>query len=150
MSDAILVAIITSAVTVLGVILSETYMREKNYEENRDLNKHISDMVKYLSANIGKRITLDELSDKFKLSKSYINELFLRYTKYSPIDFFIRLKMDHACKLLKATDMRIYEIAMEVGYSDQYFFSRVFKQVVGVPPKKFREEPVAIISPGEI
>ena len=135
---------------VLGVILSETYMREKNYEENRDLNKHISDMVKYLSANIGKRITLDELSDKFKLSKSYINELFLRYTKYSPIDFFIRLKMDHACKLLKATDMRIYEIASEVGYSDQYFFSRVFKQVVGVPPKKFREDPVAIISPGEI
>ena len=135
---------------VLGVILSETYMREKIYEEDRELNRHISDMVKYLSANIGSRVTLDALSERFKLSKSYINELFIKYTKYPPIDFFIRLKMDHACKLLKATDMRIYEIASEVGYTDQYFFSRVFKQVVGVSPKKFREDPVAHIGPGEI
>ncbi|EEG72103.1 transcriptional regulator, AraC family, partial [[Clostridium] hylemonae DSM 15053] len=43
-----------------------------------------------------------------------------------------------ACKLLKATDMYIYEVSSELGYEDQYYFSRIFKKVVGVSPRDYK------------
>ncbi len=130
---------------VLSIILGETYMREKTSDDNRDQNQTISDIIKYMSFRLNQRITLEELSESFKISKSNINELFIKYTKKTPIDFFICMKIDRACKLLKSTDMKIYQVAIEVGYSDPYFFSRIFKHVVGLSPKKYRESPMAVI-----
>ena len=54
------------------------------------------------------------------------------------MDFFINLKMKEACKMLRSSEMYIYEIAQKLGYSDQYYFSRIFKKVVGMSPKKYK------------
>ena len=47
------------------------------------------------------------------------------------VGFFIHLKMKKACAMLRTTDMYIYEVAQNLGYSDQYYFSRVFKECGG-------------------
>ena len=54
------------------------------------------------------------------------------------MDFYISLKMREACKLLKVTDFYIYEVAQRLGYKDQYYFSRIFKKVVGISPKEYK------------
>lgn len=54
------------------------------------------------------------------------------------MDFYISLKMKEACKLLRSTNLYIYEVAQQLGYQDQYYFSRIFKKVVGISPKEYK------------
>lgn len=122
---------------VLSLILAEIYMREK-VDESPKSNKHLTIIIRYMYNNISKNLTLEELSSKFNLSKSYINAIFKTYTKKSPIDFFINIKMQEACKILRLQDMNINEVAMDLGYTDQYYFSRIFKKTIGVSPKKYK------------
>lgn len=123
--------------SVLELILSETYFREKNSIINEQ-NKHITNIIRYMYKNIGKMLTLEEISKEFELSKSYLNLIFQENTGISPINFFISLKINQASNELKSTDKLIYTIATELGYKDQYYFSRLFKKIVGVSPKEYR------------
>ena len=53
--------------------------------------------------------------------------------------FFFFFFMDEACSLLRISSMKINEIGSSLGYSDAYYFSRIFKKTIGVSPKKYRE-----------
>lgn len=122
---------------VLALILAETYNREK-LGDISDHNKHVTAIVRYMYKQLHRLLTLDELSREFELSKSYINEIFQKNTGYAPMEFFTNLKMKEACRLLRSSELFVYEIADELGYSDQYYFSRIFKKTVGISPKEYR------------
>ena len=55
----------------------------------------------------------------------------------SPIDYLTNYRVSEACSLLKNTNLSIAEIAVSVGFFDQFYFSRVFKKVKGMPPSKY-------------
>jgi AraC-type DNA-binding domain-containing proteins len=122
---------------VLSLILAEVFFREKEEEISKQ-NKHITTIIRYMYRHVMENITLTDISQELDLSKSYINAIFKKYAKRAPIDFFINLKMQEACKLLKSTDMYINEVGVRLGYDDQYYFSRIFKKVVGMSPKEYR------------
>lgn len=122
---------------VLALILSETYLKVRQ-ENTSGQNVYVSNVIRYMNSHLEEKLTLDELAEKFQLSKSYLNVIFQKYTKKSPMDLFVTLKMTEACKLLKATDMYIYEVANAVGYKDQYYFSRIFRKVVGTSPTEYK------------
>ena len=88
--------------------------------------------------HLDRNLKLEDLEEELELSKSYINASFKKYSGRAPIDFFINLKMQEACKLLKSTDLYIVEISQKLGYDDPYYFSRIFKKVMGVSPKEYR------------
>ena len=121
---------------ILSLILAETYNREK--DDTVEQNKHVTNIVKYMSQHIGENLTLEQITEEYGLSKSYVNVIFLKCTQHAPMDFFINLKMREACRQLRSTDLYVYEIAQMLGYKDQYYFSRIFKKVVGVSPKEYR------------
>ena len=114
---------------VLSLILSEVYFREK-MDESTTQDRHVT-LVK-------KNLTLSDISQEVQLSKSYLNTIFKTQTGKSPVEFFIHLKMQEACKLLKSGQMYVYEAAAALGYEDQYYFSRIFKKVVGVSPRDYQ------------
>lgn len=122
---------------VLSLILSETYMKECQ-DNLPGQNIHVSNIIHYMNEHLEENLTLNDLVTRFGLSKSYLNAIFHKYTKLSPIDLFVTLKMTEACKLLKSTDMYIYEVSHAVGYTDQYYFSRIFKKIVGVSPTEYK------------
>lgn len=122
---------------VLSLILSEIYFREK-VDEASQQNRHITTTVRYMYRHLDQELKLEDLAEELQLSKSYINASFKKYTGRAPIDFFINLKMQEACKLLKATELYICEIGQKLGYDDPYYFSRIFKKVIGVSPKEYR------------
>lgn len=122
---------------ILALVLAETYIKE-NQECLTSQSIHVSNIVRYMNEHLSENLTLDGLAEKFALSKSYLNAIFHKYTKMSPIDLYISLKMTLACKMIKETDMYIYEVAQAVGYKDQYYFSRIFKKYVGVSPKEYK------------
>lgn len=122
---------------VLSLILSEIYFREK-VDESSVQDRHVTMVIRYMYQHLHENLTLEEISEEVKLSKSYLNAVFKAQTGKSPVEFFIHLKMQEACKLLKSTDYYIYEVSSELGYTDQYYFSRIFKKVVGVSPKDYK------------
>lgn len=122
---------------VLSVILAEIYDREKGHT-TREQNKHVTAVVRYMYKHLYENLTLEEVTEEFGLSKSYLNAIFQKYTGHAPMDFFIHLKMKRACRMLRTTEYYVYEVAQRLGYADQYYFSRVFKKVVGMSPKEYK------------
>ena len=98
----------------------------------------MTNVIRYMYKHLNENLTLKMIVDEFELSRSYLNSIFQKYTRHAPLDFFIHLKMKKACAMLRTTDMYIYEVAQNLGYSDQYYFSRVFKNVVGMSPKDYK------------
>ena len=123
---------------VLSLLLAEVYYREK-VDESSVQDKHVTMVIRFMYKNLTKQLTLEEISREVDLSKSYLNSIFKEQTGRSPVDFFLHLKMQEACKLLQSTDMYIYEVSTKLGYSDPYYFSRIFKKVVGVSPKEYKK-----------
>ncbi|QPC83363.1 AraC family transcriptional regulator [Phototrophicus methaneseepsis] len=95
----------------------------------------------YLEQNIDNPLTLADMAAHARLSPSHFSRLFKEQTGYSPMDYFIHLKMQTACKLLYLTDLTVREVSFELGYSDPYYFSRLFKKVMGMSPMQYRSQP---------
>lgn len=95
----------------------------------------------YMHQKIHQNLSLQEMADHAGLSVSHFSYLFKQQTGYSPMDYFIHLKMQHACTLLSLSVKAVHEIALEVGYSDPYYFSRIFKKVMGMSPRQYRQSP---------
>jgi AraC family transcriptional regulator of arabinose operon len=96
----------------------------------------------FLREHIHASLTLQAMADHAGLSVSHFSFIFRQQTGYSPMDYFIHLKIQHACTLLSLTAKTIHEIAYEIGYDDPYYFSRIFKKVIGVSPRHYREFPI--------
>ncbi|GAA0559018.1 AraC family transcriptional regulator [Chitinophaga japonensis] len=99
----------------------------------------IEQCIQLMKQRLDQHLALADLSRETGLSASYLSALFKEKTRYSPIQLFTSLRMQKASQLLKETQLTVKEIAGEMGYPDPYIFSRAFKLVMGVSPKKFRE-----------
>jgi AraC-like DNA-binding protein len=92
-----------------------------------------------MQENINGNISLKELCRQYNYSVSRFSSLFKQKTGYSPIDYFIQMKMQRASQQLNFTDQSIKTIAMNMGFDDPYYFSRRFRKIMGASPKLYRE-----------
>ncbi|MBQ8606821.1 MAG: helix-turn-helix transcriptional regulator, partial [Bacteroidaceae bacterium] len=69
---------------------------------------------------------------------SYFSALFSEVMGLGPLAYFNQLKMQRACELLSFTDLKINQLCYKVGIADPYYFSRLFRQTMGVSPKEYR------------
>ena len=94
--------------------------------------------IGFMADNLNKPLQVATLAAMVNISPSHFFSLFKRRTGYSPMDYFTRLRMRHACQLLDATAARVKEIAAALGYEDPFYFSRVFKSLSAVAPVQYR------------
>jgi AraC family transcriptional regulator of arabinose operon len=120
----------------LGVIF---FLNESGHKNNDKSSKYVNEAIAFMQKNILENITLEDLAHFCKLSKSQLTLIFKDKTGCSPIDYFIRLKMQHCCKYIDLTDMKMNEVASMMGYSDPYYFSRAFKKIMGMSPANYRK-----------
>lgn len=99
--------------------------------------KLIDDAIEYIRQNYFEDITLEDISSHIGFSPYYFSHVFKAYTGLNFIDFLTKIRIENAKKLLKQENLKISAVAKMVGYRDPNYFSRVFKNVVGVPPSKF-------------
>jgi AraC-like DNA-binding protein len=111
--------------------------RKVNYSTEKDVVKKA---VIYMKQHIEEKLTLEGIASQFKLSVPHFSRLFRQRTRNSPIDYFIQLKMQYACQMLDYSNLKIYEIANNIGYDDTYYFSRLFKKVMGVSPIQYKKQ----------
>jgi len=82
--------------------------------------------------------TLEQLSDECHVTSAYICRLFRHYEQQSPYTHLLQLKMNCAAELLQQGNLLVKQAAEQVGFEDQYLFSRRFKSVFGLSPREFR------------
>ena len=80
---------------------------------------------------------MDVIDNAVGVSRSHLYRVFMAIVGQSPIDCLTNYRISEACSLLKNSNLSIAEIAVSVGFFDQFYFSRVFKKVKGVPPSKY-------------
>jgi len=92
----------------------------------------------YIAEHYSQRITLDELADKFFISRSTLHRLFLSNFGETFVQRLKKTRLGHAERLLESSSYSIGLIAEKVGYESQSNFNRQFKEYRGVSPREYR------------
>lgn len=98
----------------------------------------VTPAIEYIDANYDKPITLAEIAKASHLSASRLAHIFKEQMGITLIDYVTSVRIEQAKELLLATDQSCTEICFQVGYNNQSYFTRTFKSVVGMTPRRFR------------
>jgi AraC family transcriptional regulator, arabinose operon regulatory protein len=130
---------------ILHHLLGQLFFNNSAFSPSQRTSRFhsLESTLTFLHQNIAQKLTLDEMAQHAGLSVSHFSHLFKQQTGHAPVDYFIHLKMQHACGLLSLTSKTIRDIAYEIGYDDPYYFSRIFKRVMHVSPQQYRQSPPA-------
>jgi YesN/AraC family two-component response regulator len=102
----------------------------------------IIDIVKrYVQDRLDQNITLKEISNQLHFNSTYLGQKFKRHMNMTFNEYVLQQRMEKAKRLLQETDMRIYEIAHQVGYSEVDWFYKKFKEYVGTSANEYRKRP---------
>ena len=117
-----------------------TEMITEDREEKEDIRNYtIKRVMNYIRKHYQEGITLEEVASKLSITPEYLSTLFNREMGMNFTTFLKQFRISHAKRLLKGTNMKIYEISQAVGYRDSKYFMRVFKEELGISAKEFRE-----------
>lgn len=125
--------------TFLSTFIFQEQFRHIGAPNHKELSFSMR-VIYYLQEHVETNLTLQDLADYFKYSESHFSTLFQKETGTSPINYFIRLKIQKACQYIELTDMKLNEIAMRLGFDEQAYFSRVFTKVMGMSPSAYRKK----------
>jgi two-component system response regulator YesN len=99
----------------------------------------INKSVKIIQDKYSSGITLEELANSFNLTPEYLSSLFQKELGISFTAYIKDIRIKKAKELLMRSQLKAFEVAERVGYSDAKYFSRVFKEVTGLTPGEFQK-----------
>lgn len=95
--------------------------------------------LRYIRENIGKKISISDLSDRCFLSDDHFTRLFKQEMNDTPIDYINRKKIENAQLRLVINDAPVKDIACSLAFDNIPYFNRLFKQLVGKTPTQYRD-----------
>ncbi|PJI07581.1 MULTISPECIES: AraC family transcriptional regulator [Clostridium] len=122
---------------LLEQLIFQIYQNEKKENHNYSVTLKVENIIKYMRENMKNKLTLTELADRVKLSPAYLSRAFKSSTGYTVIGLFNKIKIDKAKELMIEGNKKVKDIAHEVGFNDEFYFSRIFKKVEGISPSEF-------------
>ncbi len=92
----------------------------------------------YINQNYREVISLPEVARVVNMSANYFSEKFKQVTRLNFVEYVARTRIEKACNLLENPNLRISELAFDVGFQSLSQFNRMFKKITGQSPKQFR------------
>jgi YesN/AraC family two-component response regulator len=105
--------------------------------------KFLRSIQEYVSENLHKNITLDDLAEVVCLSPSTLYKKMKDYADVSPMEYVMKVRLHRAVELLKDDSVSVQEVAQSVGFNTHSFFSECFKREFGMTPRQWRLRNVA-------
>jgi len=93
---------------------------------------------RYLESHFDQKLNLQQLADRFHRSPSWITRHFREAFQSSPAEYLISLRIDQSLDLLADPQLTLESIAARCGFRDAYYFSRMFKARIGLPPRQYQ------------
>ena len=111
-----------------------TYATKENYE-----NIILEEMINFLSERIYSTVSINELCKTFNYSRTYLSSLFKKHRKTSIMNYYNKLKIKEAKKLLRDKMLSVSEVSQKLGFDNPYYFSRVFKNYENISPSEYKQ-----------
>jgi len=127
-----------AASAALRVSLAELLRRRSVAGSAEPARIAVAHSIERMRERLDQPMQLTEIAAEAGLSVSHYSTLFRAQTGFSPIDYFLRMRMQRAAQLLDTTEMRVSEIAASLGYDDPYYFSRQFRHFMRRSPRAYR------------
>lgn len=99
----------------------------------------IEKSIDYIISHYSEKLSLERVSSYVYLNKSYFSELFKKETGINYNDYINQVRIQKACELIAEGRHTLSDIAQMVGFSDQNYFSKIFKRLVGKSPKNYKK-----------
>lgn len=96
-------------------------------------------ILSYINENYNKINNIEEISDKFYISKFYLCHIFKEATGLTLIQYLNKIKIQNACNMLIDTDLSVLDISIACGFNSSMYFCKTFKQALSVTPSEFRK-----------
>jgi len=102
--------------------------------------KRFENVLEYIQEYLDAPMTIPQLAKIANLNPTYFSNLFGKLIGTPPLQYINKRRIEKAQELLLGTDETLYQIAQQVGFSDEYYFSRLFKKIVGISPDYYRRQ----------
>ncbi len=134
---------LTEGLRVYGTVYSVLFeiLKKNNITiENAKLSPCVRFAVEYINSNLSASLSTTEIAEKTFVAKSTLCKYFAKELQMSVQDYIYVLIFYKACQMLIENRMSIGQISMELGFCDQLYFSRKFKERYGVSPREYRKK----------
>lgn len=111
----------------------------KNGEDSCIATNATGNILSYVKRHHTRNITLEDICERFGVSRSYISHSFKKISGKSFREFLTEIRLRDAKSLLEYSELSVTEIALSVGFSDSAYFSKVFQKEVGLSPTVYRK-----------
>ena len=101
-------------------------------------NIFVGQAIEFMKANLKSNVSVGQIAKHCCVSPSHFTHVFKETMGSTPSSYLQQLRMDQAKRLLGDETLCVYEVAGKMGFSDAYYFSRMFKKVTGLSPQAFR------------
>ena len=110
---------------------------------NRKLDERVLQGIRYMEQNIREtEISNSQLAAMGGMSVNAYARLFKEQTSYSPRKYLLRMRVEKACNLLHHSDLSIEQITSDCGFSDRYYFTRIFTKTMKVAPGAYKKNSI--------
>ena len=128
--------------SLIYTVLSEIEQIDRSYLPDKKYSI-IKPAIEYIDNNfMSGDIDCSFLSNLCGVSYSYFKRLFIMKFQLSPIKYITKKRISYACDLLVSSKYSVSDISSMTGYSDVYYFSRVFKENTGMSPSEYKKNVV--------
>ena len=125
---------------MLYLFLSVIAESQQDKIETISGNAYVNHAITYIQNHYSMPVTIQEISDYVGVNRSYLSSLFKEYTGMSPIRYLQNFRITRAQHMLRVTELPIESIALSCGYQSTEAFHKIFRQIVNMSPKTFRNE----------
>ncbi len=99
-------------------------------------NDSLKKAIAYIRLNYQSEITMQDVAEHAGISERYLRRLFSQYLNLSPLEYLNQMRINKAVELLRNTEMSVKEVCYLCGFQSPQYFSRIFKQQMGVSPRE--------------
>ena len=138
-------AFIQAGLLELLLFMIRCQQYENNVYKEIDVdNQLMQEIATYIYEHYDKKITLDDMAERFHISRSYLSKKFKQATGFGFKEYLVNVRIKNACRLLLETNHSITDIAFECGFNDSNYFGDAFRRIKGIAPNKYRRNKEAI------
>ncbi|WP_409340701.1 AraC family transcriptional regulator [Paenibacillus sp. MBLB4367] len=112
-------------------------IKQFRYEPESDSRTALDRTRAYIENHYSESLTIEQLARMAEISPKYYVNLFKKTYGISAIDYVTEIRVNAAKQLMVSSDVRLRDIAHQIGYGDEFYFSRMFKKSVGVSPTAY-------------
>lgn len=134
--------LVRNLLSEVWLLIAEHVSQEQLMSESPRVPQHSQHsfmiMLQYIQAHYEADITLADISNTANISKNTALRYFQENIGISPVEYLIQYRISQACKMLRGSSEKIYNISVSVGYDNISYFCKLFKKYVGKSPTQYR------------